>query len=624
MHFHQRVWTSVACAVLGLAAASGIAQTAVGPGAPSRGASTAPSAAASRFADSIAAAPSSIGVAFGPLANDAQGRAVLQQIEGKWGPLMREVFNWNADSFQQFYEGYKNYPLSVLQGALAATSYEAMQAELMRYATTLSQRNAALAFDFRKTRTEDLGPDALQLRQAAVKALGDDARDLVFTPTAPCTVWDTRFASGAPYAGAIGNGVTRRFYSHLLGGATSFSTYGGNSSCAENNVNFLGAEPYAVMMIVYVNNATANGWLSFYRDGDPDPSQATISVYYASGPTRTQAVIAKSSRGHGTGTYDVAVTGRFASADAAASVVGYFKRPSNFGNNTVTAANGNTALGALAMGSNSSGFGNTAMGTAALAVNTSGFSNTATGGSALSKNTFGYHNTGFGNWALRDNVDGNSSTAVGSEALTSNTSGVENTAVGTYALVFNGTGSKNIAIGTSAAYNNSPAASNNIEIGNVGTSGDSGIIRIGTAGEQIAFFAAGIRGVTTNLAGGAYVLVDANGQLGTASSSRRFKEDIDDMGDASSGLLDLRPVTFRYTKSYADGSKPLDYGLIAEEVADVYPNLVSRSLDGQIETVQYHKLTPMLLNELQKQERIIRSLEDRIEKLEALLTTRGR
>jgi hypothetical protein len=100
----------------------------------------------------------------------------------------------------------------------------------------------------------------------------------------------------------------------------------------------------------------------------------------------------------------------------------------------------------------------------------------------------------------------------------------------------------------------------------------------------------------------ATVLINlATGQLGTINSSRRYKDDIQDMDTANSDLLKLRPVTFRYKQPYADGSKPLDYGLIAEEVAEVYPDLVSRNADGQIETVQYHKLAPMLLNELQKE-----------------------
>jgi hypothetical protein len=113
-------------------------------------------------------------------------------------------------------------------------------------------------------------------------------------------------------------------------------------------------------------------------------------------------------------------------------------------------------------------------------------------------------------------------------------------------------------------------------------------------------------------------MIDSNGQLGTVSSSRRFKEDIQDMGDASSGLMRLRPVTFRYKKPFADGSMPIEYGLIAEEVADVYPDLVAHSADGQIETVKYQVLDSMLLNEVQKQAELIRSLEERLAALEAL------
>ncbi len=97
---------------------------------------------------------------------------------------------------------------------------------------------------------------------------------------------------------------------------------------------------------------------------------------------------------------------------------------------------------------------------------------------------------------------------------------------------------------------------------------------------------------------------------------------IQDMASASSGLLRLRPVTFRYKRPYADGSKPIDYGLIAEEVAEVYPDLVVRNADGQIETVQYQKLTPMLLNELQKQNATIAALEERLARLEAALENR--
>jgi hypothetical protein len=312
---------SVISTALAIAATAAIAQTAVGPGGPFT-----TSLQSLQFSGStLAASPRASD--FGPLAADAEGRAILQKIEGKWGRLMREVMSWDANAFQQFYEGYKNYPLSVLNRALHADTYEAMDRELMAYPAAVAQRNAGLAFNFAKTKAADLTTDALELGKAAVKALGDDARDLIFVPTTPCTVWDTRFAIGAPFAGAIGNGVTREFYSHYSGGGGDFSPYGGNPSCTENNVNFLGARPYAVMMTVYVSNGTGNGWLTFYRDGDPDPSPATISVYYSAGPTRTQTVIAKSNRSYGSGTYDIAVTGRFSTADASASVVGYFLKP---------------------------------------------------------------------------------------------------------------------------------------------------------------------------------------------------------------------------------------------------------------------------------------------------------
>jgi hypothetical protein len=110
---------------------------------------------------------------------------------------------------------------------------------------------------------------------------------------------------------------------------------------------------------------------------------------------------------------------------------------------------------------------------------------------------------------------------------------------------------------------------------------------------------AGIRGVITGRANAIKVLIDSAGQLGTVNSSRRVKDEIRDMGDASAGLLRLRPVTFRYTQTQAEARR--EYGLIAEEVAEVYPDLVVRSASGEVETVQYHKLVPMLLNELHRQ-----------------------
>jgi hypothetical protein len=322
-----------------------------------------------------------------------------------------------------------------------------------------------------------------------------------------------------------------------------------------------------------------------------------------------------------------------------------------------TTGNDNTASGAFALEFNTNGNKNTATGESALLNNTTGASNTATGFEALHDNTTGMFNAANGESALLNNTTGSNNTATGGgalfnanasdntasghRALFSDTSGGSNTASGSSALYFNTTGNGNIAIGYNAATNVSGGNSNNIHIGSLGSSGDSGAVRIGcnstalcpggSGTEQTSFFAAGVRGVTTGQNNAVPVLIDSNGQLGTVSSSRRFKEDIHDMGGASEGLMRLRPVTFRYKQPFDDGSKPIQYGLIAEEVAEVYPDLVARSTDGQIETVKYQVLDPMLLNEVQRQQAEIqalqkqlnefRGLQERLDRMEAALAT---
>ena len=247
---------------------------------------------------------------------------------------------------------------------------------------------------------------------------------------------------------------------------------------------------------------------------------------------------------------------------------------------------------------NNTGTHNTATGADALEANTSGEDNSAHGYDALGANTTGIDNSAYGSWALYNNTTGSYNTAVGASALAS-TTGSQNTAVGDGALNKGTTGSGNIALGYYAGID-VDTGSDNIDIGNTGATADSAIIRIGTSGNQSSFFAAGIRGVTTGENNAVPVLIDSNGQLGTVSSSRRFKTDIQDMGDASRDLMRLRPVTYRYKKPFSDGSRPIQYGLIAEEVADVYPDLVAHSSDGQIETVKYQVLDVMLLNEVQR------------------------
>ena len=294
--------------------------------------------------------------------------------------------------------------------------------------------------------------------------------------------------------------------------------------------------------------------------------------------------------------------------------------------------NNNIALGVHALESYTTGGANTAVGYQALQRNTTGYANMASGTGALVSNTTGNLNTASGDGALQDNTSGVDNTATGVTALSSNTTGNNNTANGIEALAENTTGNDNIGIGFQAAFLVSGANSNNIHIGSLGSSGDNGTIRIGGYPvAQTSFFVAGVRGVTTGNNDAIPVMIDSAGQLGTVSSSRRFKEDIEDMGAASHDLMRLRPVTYRYKQPFADGSKPIQYGLIAEEVAEVYPDLVAHSADGQIETVKYQVLDSMLLNEVQRlaqqldeQRNQNESLQGRLAKLETALTSMSR
>jgi len=276
---------------------------------------------------------------------------------------------------------------------------------------------------------------------------------------------------------------------------------------------------------------------------------------------------------------------------------------------TALAQTDDTAYGTDALEHNTSDY-NSAFGAYALLTNTTGAWNTGVGAFALYSNSSGETNSAFGYNALYKNT-GSNNTAVGGNALSNNTSGGSNTAVGVAALVQVTTGTGNIGIGEEAGYYDPAGGSYNIDIGSVGSSSDSATIRIGTPGTQTSFYAAGVDGVTVS--DGVPVYVNSSGQLGTVSSSIRFKEDVRDMGDASSAIFRLRPVTYRYKQPYANGSKPIDYGLIAEEVAEVYPDMVVKGADGQTQTVQYQKLTPMLLNELQKQRLLVEQMAKRLE-----------
>ncbi len=211
---------------------------------------------------------------------------------------------------------------------------------------------------------------------------------------------------------------------------------------------------------------------------------------------------------------------------------------------------------------------------------------------------------------LANIITNSTTTAVGVNALLENTTGFNNTAIGQNALLENTTGFGNIAIGVSAG-SNQTTGSNNIYVANIGVAAESDTIRIGTVDTHTRTFIAGISGVTA--AGTAVpVLIDTKGQLGTIPSSRRFKEEIRDMGETSSRIMQLRPVTFRYKKENGDGARPLQFGLIAEEVTEVYPGLVQYSATGEANAVLYPLLNAMLLNEVQKQHRQIKEQKERI------------
>ncbi len=274
----------------------------------------------------------------------------------------------------------------------------------------------------------------------------------------------------------------------------------------------------------------------------------------------------------------------------------------------------NTGLGFNTLNSNSIGYYNTASGSGALQSNTSGNFNTATGAYALYRSTTADDNTATGFEALNFNDTGMYNTAVGYQALHENTTGEFNVAFGSQALYDNTTGSSNIALGTGAG-NSHLSGDNNIYIGNIGNlfPNESNAVRIGTVGLQQRVYIPGILGVTGT---GVAMQIFADGQLGTVSSSARYKDEIRDMADASSAMMKLRPVTYRF-KGQTDGSR--QFGLVAEEVEDVLPELVVRNAAGEVEAVSYHEMPAMLLNELQKQQRTIESQGALIEELRARL-----
>jgi hypothetical protein len=285
-----------------------------------------------------------------------------------------------------------------------------------------------------------------------------------------------------------------------------------------------------------------------------------------------------------------------------------------------TTGDGNTAVGVTALLSNTEGRSNTAIGVTALFSNTAGEANTANGYRALNLNTTGNNNAANGVSALAANTTGNENTANSVLALFHNTTGVSNTANGVLALFSNTTGNHNTANGYFALESNT-TGSNNTAVGlgagdNVTTA--SNVIAIGANGANVnnSCFIGRIRGVTTANADAIPVLIDSAGQLGTMSSSRRFKDEIKAMDNASEAIHALKPVTFRY-KSDKTGTP--QFGLIAEEVAKANPDLMVRDENGDI-YVRYEAVNAMLLNEFLKEHRKNKEQEKTIAELKSGMT----
>jgi hypothetical protein len=268
--------------------------------------------------------------------------------------------------------------------------------------------------------------------------------------------------------------------------------------------------------------------------------------------------------------------------------------------------NFNTAEGQNALFGLTTGSANTAVGWFSLWGNTAGSFNTATGAGALLFNTAD-ENTAFGAAALLFNTTGEANTAVGAAALLNNTEGTANTATGLGVLLANTTGMGNTATGASALGQNT-TGDNNTAIGNlagVNQSTGSGNVYIGTgmlgvAGESDACYIKSIFGQTS--ANGVPVLINSNNKLGTSTSSKRFKEDIKSMDNASEALFSLKPVTFRY-KQDIDPDRRGQFGLVAEDVEKVNRDLVVRDKDGKPYSVRYDAVNAMLLNEFLKERR---------------------
>jgi trimeric autotransporter adhesin len=443
-----------------------------------------------------------------------------------------------------------------------------------------------------------------------------NAQPLQYFAVAPCRIVDTRFTPGNS-SPLIANTV-RAFRAT----GSNFSSQGGTTgSCG------IPSGATSVFFNFTVTQSQAGGFLTAYPynpNNSTPPNSSTINY----GPISTVPALANGiaipicNSTTTSCSNDFYISTAQGTTNLVVDVVGYYA-PDNGNTNTAlgsralanNTSTSNTAIGFTSLQNNTTGNGNTAVGDNTLQSNTIGSDNTAIGSMALISNTTGSDNTAIGSRALLVSTTGSDNTAIGSKALGSNTAGVRNIANGLFALYNNTVGTFNTAIGSLALINNTSGGNNialgylagssivlgdlNIHIGNQGEFDESRTIRLGTIGSQTSTYIAGISGINVT---GAPVFISSSGQLGIAASSRRFKRDINNIGTLSERLLKLRPVSFRYKQPTEKGQHPLQYGLIAEEVAKVFPELVEYDKQGQPFTVYYHLLTPLLLGEVQRQQ----------------------
>jgi hypothetical protein len=355
------------------------------------------------------------------------------------------------------------------------------------------------------------------------------------------------------------------------------------------------------------NNATNTSNPVTVPQGGTGDSSLTAYAVVCGGTTSTGALQSVS----GVGT-----SGQVLTSNGASALPTWQAAPAGGGITTIDGDSGSATGSTITFNANSNSGSSVKFVASSATVDlevTDANGNTIIGSSAGNGSISGSQNTGAGQYIFTSLTSGNFNTGLGRATFFALSSGSENTAIGFFCLASLGSGGSNTVLGYNSGYNYTGAESSNILIGAgvFGTASESNVLRIGngtgtSTGQLNKAFISGITGITVT---GTAVLVSSSNQLGIAVSSRRYKENIQDMGSLSSSILDLRPVSFSYT---VGDDRSIQTGLIAEEVEEVMPSLCAYDNDGVIQAVKYHDLPVLLLNELQKALKRIEALESKI------------